>query len=447
MFRILPSSRSRLSHSFRRTLAVETLERRDMLTAGPRVVAVEVASTSWSPAFVQYLKNGNADRSGYDIPLGSSAQSEALTWANLDQIKIKFDTNVVLNSADLSVSGVNRTAYAFSDFHYDPQTRWATWTLADPVVSDRLQLDLDGNGARPVRNFGANALDGEWANNSSTVSGNGTAGGDFEFKFNVQPADVNNSTTVALSDQTAILTHVGQSTTSPGYSAKYDIDGSGTIDVGDSLAALARVLQSLPTGSPAGTNNDAPTTSLFGIYKIDDAASSLALGLTYGFADAENGSNGLTYSIVSNDRPDLFSTASINSSTKQLVVNANSGASGLATIVVRATDSGGLFADTPVKVGVNYTNEAPFIDDFRSENAGAGTRIYWGHVTDPDDNMSDLVVYVYGDLFETFCAVDENGDFEFAVILDEGAMGTEYAFACDLSNAWSNIREDTCVNT
>src|SRR6476646_3706241 len=120
MFRILPSSRLRLNHSFRRTLAVETLERREMLTAGPRVVAVEVASTSWSPAFVQYLKNGNADRSGYDIPLGSSAQSDALTWANLDQIKIKFDTNVVLNSADLSVSGVNRTAYAFSDFHYDP---------------------------------------------------------------------------------------------------------------------------------------------------------------------------------------------------------------------------------------------------------------------------------------------------------------------------------------
>ena len=454
MFRNLPSSRSRLNHSFRRTLAVEALERRDMLTAGPRVVAVEVASTSWTPAFIRYFQDPlnvqdttHLDRKGYDIPLGSSAQSDALPWTNLDQIRIKFDTNVVLNSADLSVSGVNRTAYAFSDFHYDPQTRWATWTLTDPIVSDRLQLDLDGNGARPVRDFGTNALDGEWTNNSSTVSGNGTAGGDFEFKINVQPADVNNSTTVALSDQTAVLAHVGQSTTSSGYSAKYDIDGSGTIDVDDSLAALGRVLQSLPTGSPAGTNNDAPTTSLFGIYKIDDASSSLTLGLTYGFADAESGSNGLTYSIVSNDRPDLFTTASINSSTKQLVVNGASGASGLATIVVRATDSGGLFADTPVKVGVNYENVAPSLEEFTSSNVGAGTRIYWGRVIDPDDNMSDLVVYVYGDLFETFCAVDENGYFQFAVILDEGAIGAEYAFACDLSNAWSNIRQDTPVNS
>src|SRR5262245_34285667 len=111
MFRNLPSSRSRLSHSLGRSLAVESLERRDMLTAGPRVVAVEVASTSWSPAFVQYLQNGQTDKKGYDIPLGSSAQSDTLPWTNLDQIRIKFDTNVVLNSADLSVSGVNRTAY------------------------------------------------------------------------------------------------------------------------------------------------------------------------------------------------------------------------------------------------------------------------------------------------------------------------------------------------
>ena len=186
-----------------------------------------------------------------------------MTWTNLDQIRIKFDTDVVLNSADLSVSGVNRTAYAFSAFEYDPHTRWATWTLSTPIESDRLQLDLDGNGARPVRDFGANTLDGEWTNNSSTVSGNGTAGGDFEFRFNVQPADVNNSGSVTVSDQ---IIQLGKSTTDSGYNPKYDIDGSGTIDAGDTLIAVTRLFQTLPTGSPAGTTNDAPTTSLFGIF-------------------------------------------------------------------------------------------------------------------------------------------------------------------------------------
>ena len=107
MFRNTPSFRSRLKSSFRRTLSVESLERRDMLTAGPKVVAVEVASTSWSPEFVSYLRGTNVDRRGYAILLGSSAQSDALTWSNLDQIRIKFNTDVVLNSADLSISGVN----------------------------------------------------------------------------------------------------------------------------------------------------------------------------------------------------------------------------------------------------------------------------------------------------------------------------------------------------
>jgi hypothetical protein len=448
MFRNLSSSRPRFGRSLARSLTVESLERRDMLTAGPRVVAVEVASTSWSPALISSFQDPtHLDRKGYDIPLGSSAQGATLTWTNLDQIRIKFDTDVVLNSADLSVSGVNKTAYAFSAFEYNPLTRWATWTLSTPIESDRLQLDLDGNGARPVRDFGANTLDGEWTNNSSTVSGNGTAGGDFEFKFNVQPADVNNSGSVTLSDQTAILTQLGKSTTDSGYNPKYDIDGSGTIDAGDTLIAVTRLLQTLPTGSPAGMGNDAPTTSLFGFFDLTDESSNVAIDLPSGFADAESGSSGLTYSIVSNDRPDLFSSASIDPSTKQLVVTSVSGASGQATIMIRATDAGGLFADTTVKVNVNHTNQPPMIIDFESAPIGSGTRLYWGQVSDSDDNLSDLVVYVYGDLFETSCAVDENGYFVFAVIMEDDVRGMEYAFACDLCGAWSNIHEDSATIT
>ena len=45
-----------------RTAAVELLERRDMLAAGPRVVGVEVASTTWSPDFVSYLQGNDLDK-------------------------------------------------------------------------------------------------------------------------------------------------------------------------------------------------------------------------------------------------------------------------------------------------------------------------------------------------------------------------------------------------
>ncbi len=442
MFRNLLSNRLRTNASVSRLLAVEELERRDMLTAGPRVVAVEVASTSWSPAFVNYLQANHLGTIGYAIPVGSSNQSDTLPWTNLDQISIQFDTDVVLNSADLSLSGVNHTAYAFSAFHYDPQTLWATWTLTTPLDTDRLQLDLDANGARPVRDFGANALDGEWTNNSSTVSGNGTAGGDFELRFNVQPADVNNSANVTTSDYDSIHQLNGESTTSSAYNPKLDIDGNGVIDASDEQLAVDRYFQTLPTGSPAGTNNDAPTTTTFGLYHIDDASGDVAIALAYGFADAENGSNGLTYSIQSNDNVGLFDTAAITQSTHKLIVNAASGVSGRATITVRATDAGGLFVDTPITIDVNRENQAPIITFFVSDNGGAGTHYFQGHVTDPDDNVADLTVYIYGDLFETRCAVDENGDFQFAMILDEDAWGYEYAVTYDLEGLESNTRED-----
>src|SRR5689334_25418414 len=113
MFRNMHLTRPRKSRSLSRLANIEQLERRDMLTAGPRVVEVEVASTSWSSAFVQLFQSiARPDRVGYNIPIGSSAQSDVLPWTNLDQIRIKFDTHVSVNSADLSLSGVNVVAYA-----------------------------------------------------------------------------------------------------------------------------------------------------------------------------------------------------------------------------------------------------------------------------------------------------------------------------------------------
>ena len=101
---------------------------------------------------------------------------------------------------------------------------------------------------RPVRNFGVHALDGEWTNSSSVVSGNGTAGGDFEFRLNVQPADVDNSGSVTLFDHTTMLTKLGLSTADSGYSMKYDIDGNGMVDAGDLLVAVDRVFQASRLG-------------------------------------------------------------------------------------------------------------------------------------------------------------------------------------------------------
>lgn len=439
MFHYAQSKRHRTNARGFRPLAVEMLERRDLLSGTPpTVVKVEVAGTSWSEAFVDYLQTAGMGTNGYSIPVGSSAQAASLTWTNLDQIMITFSEDVHIDVADLSLSGVNTTAYPFSDFHYDPLAHVATWTLSAPLDKDRFRLDLDANGLEPVRDLDGNILDGEWTNNSSTVSGNGTAGGDFQFNFNVLPTDVNNTGNITYYDYVYIRQLDGKSTTSPGYIAKRDIDGSGLINSSDWQEALDRALETLPSGSPAGTNNDAPTTSGFNLVQISDTNVDVAISMLTGFGDAENGSSGLIYSIVSNSNPSLLDTASINQSTKELVLNAANGASGRSTITVRATDLGGLFTDTPVTVDINYENQPPVISSLFFANAGVGTWIISGDVSDSDDDVSTFIVQFFG-VFEIRSAVDEDGHFEFAVILDEDDWGVEYAVTYDPHGLESNV--------
>jgi hypothetical protein len=413
-------------------------------------VNVEIGSDSWSPGFVEYLQTSGLGTNGYAIPVGSSAQSATLPWTGLNQIHITFSEDVYIDATDLSLSGVNTSSYAFSDFHYDPQLCLATWTTSSPLQKDRLRLDLDADGLDPVRDLDGNILDGEWTNNSDTyASGNGTAGGDFEFNFNVLPCDVNKSSNVTYLDCIYINQLQGKSTTDNGYNPFRDLDGSGLIDSEDYQTAVAHVLDALPSGTPAGTYNDAPSTTHFDLVEITADDIDVAVSLLGNFDDAESGSSGLTYSIVGNSDPSLFDYVSINQSTGELILNAASfggggsafsagaGASGRAAITVRGTDPGGQSKDAVVTVDVNYVNEAPLILNFDISYAGAGTWIISGDVVDPDDDVSDFIVYFSG-VFDTRSAVDENGHFEFAWILDPEEYGFEFAITHDPHGLESN---------
>ena len=53
-------------------------------------------------------------------------------------------------------------------------------------------------------------LDGEWQDGVSTVSGGGTPGGDFQFRFNVLPGDATNSGNVVAADVSMLASHFGQ---------------------------------------------------------------------------------------------------------------------------------------------------------------------------------------------------------------------------------------------
>lgn len=420
-------------------LHIETLERRELLSGTPPTVTkVEVGSTAWSSAFVQFLNPSNPEAIGYAVPVGSAAQSATLTWDNIDRIALTFSKDVNVDAADLSLSGVNTAAYHFADFHYDPLTRVAVWQLSAPLDRDRFRIDLDANGAHPVKDLDGNVLDGEWTNNVSTISGNGTAGGDFEFNFNVLPTDVNNTANINSLDYVYIRQLDGKTTASSGYIAKRDIDGNGTINSVDWQKALDRALQVLPTGTPAGTSNDAPTTSGLNLVKITDASVDVAISLLSGFADNENGASGLTYSIVSNSNPALFDSAAINSPSKSLVVNAANGVTGRASLVVRAMDAGGLTVDTTVTIDINRDNEPPEIHNFSISTVRPGTFLVSGDVVDDDDDVANFMVDFWN-VFTVRSVVDQYGHFEFAITLTPSTWGTELAIVQDSHGLASDV--------
>jgi hypothetical protein len=399
-----------------RRWSMEALERRDMLSGAPTVVNVEVASTSWSSAFVEFLQDNDLGTNGYAIPVGSSAQSCSLTWTGIDQIIITFSEDVHVDAADLSLSGINSTAYAFSNFKYDPQSRVAVWTLASPVFIDRLQIDLDADGADPVRNLDGVALDGNWLNGVSVYAGSGsTPGVDFQFTFNVLPADINNSGTITTFDYRYVYQSRGNDTDDPGYIVFRDIDGDGDIDSVDWQVPVSLLNQALPSGTPAGVTNDAPTVSGLSLAQVPVGAHDLALSLLYGFDDAEDGASGLTFSIVNLDNSALAGGSYIDPLTKSLVVEAAAGMSGRANFTIRATDTGGLFVDTTLTVDVGYQNQAPSISAYNTL-LSPSTWLITGQLYDWDDSPEDFIMNLSGAFSERF-TVQENGEFECVIIV------------------------------
>jgi hypothetical protein len=223
-------------------------------TGSPRVSSVFVKGSTWTPQFLNYLKDravGDGDF-GFRIPDGA-AQLDELPWTNLNQVAIRFDGVTQVGSADLRASGVNGANREITAFRYDGRTRTAQWTLRNPISADRLTLALTTSRV----NRAGNLLDGEWANGADTYpGGNGTAGGDFRFRLNVLPGDVNRNGSVLADDYSEVKRKFFTSTSNPGtggaaYAVYDDVDGSGSILADDFAAVKSRFFTRLPGGEPA----------------------------------------------------------------------------------------------------------------------------------------------------------------------------------------------------
>ncbi len=418
------------------SLGIESLERRFALSAAPAVMAVELGSSSWSEAFYDYLGDEGYGQFAYRIPAGSS-QEQALPWTNLDRVYMSFSEDVNVDRADLAITGTNGKQYKTIDFFYDPRLLTARWTLAEPLGdADRVLLDLDANGINPVTDLDGNVLDGEWGNSTSGFSsGDGVAGGDFEFLITTLSGDVNGDDISSYFDFFDVYYSAGESANDPGFNPKYDADGSGVIDSADYYQILAKLGATVPLSAPLGLNDDAPTALGKSAFAIDDSAIDESFALSTFFDDNEDEIDDLSFEIASNSAPSLFDSVTIDEATGELIVNTAAGASGRALIELEATDSSGQSVIQSFVLDVDYANLAPQISHYLAVQEQGNVWAIKALITDPDEDTTGWIVEFYG--VETARGtVYEDGWVEIRVELPPGASGYEWLFVHDSQNTY-----------
>lgn len=267
------SNRRRLLNRLR-SARLEHLEPRQLLSAGnwnetsaatldsqtttPQVVSVVLRADAspWASGFLERLNSLAMGDGGYLIPGDSAGQLRPVPWSNVDQISIAFSTNVVVQSDDLSIWGVNTPQYDLTStadqFTYDPTTFIATWTLPTKIGNDKLLLQLRSDATNGVHSPAGESLDGEWTStlDGQYPSGDGTAGGEFQFRLNVLPGDIDGNGVVNFGDAQQVRSRVGDVLGSQTYDVLRDIDGNGVINFGDAQQVRGKVSTQLPAAEP-----------------------------------------------------------------------------------------------------------------------------------------------------------------------------------------------------
>jgi hypothetical protein len=256
------------------SVSLDVYARQFRNVAPPKVTAVFVESSTWTAAFRARLPGLAADSGAYGYPVPAADQLATLPWAVLDTVSIRFSDDVIVASDHLLVRGTRGGDYPVADFGYVTATRTATWTLGRDVSDDKLLLRLAAGtgGVTGAASAGAQALDGEWTGNAAVPdafpSGDGLAGGNFQFRLNVLPGDATRDRTVGPADLLQTRARLGRPAA---YSLRYDAAANGTIDAGDVALIRRAWMSTLPTAEPVApaaaiiSRRHAPITrTLFG---------------------------------------------------------------------------------------------------------------------------------------------------------------------------------------
>ena len=238
------------------------------VTDGPSVVAVKAGSRDWASEFLDFVDPVDGD--GYTVPAGLG-QLDPLPWVNINELYVKFSEDVAISTADVQLLGVNVPDYSalITSVTFDTSTNTATISLSEPIGADKLLLHISDS----VVDSDSNSLDGEWTDEvSSFASGNGDAGGAFNFRLNVLPGDVGQSDLVNRNDMVTVRNGQFQ-TVQPltdGYLEFNDVNGTGVVNIADVILTRNQMGTSLPIDDPTPP----ATAALFGFGGLSDSSSS-----------------------------------------------------------------------------------------------------------------------------------------------------------------------------
>ncbi len=221
----------------------------------PRITDIIVASSEWTPTMIDAVDGmgrGAGNRLG--LSLVGSQQLATLPWNNINRIYIRFNKSVSASfiASNMTLRGTNIANYmtSASVAYGIAGTDIGTISLGSPLRNDSLLLTLQTT----IVDAAGVALDGEWIDTVSLQSGNGTTGGEFKFRMNSLPGDVNNNLAVNTSDIQLIITNQQRGViTRDLATARLDIDGSGNINTTDMNSALRVRNTRLPSPPPALT--------------------------------------------------------------------------------------------------------------------------------------------------------------------------------------------------
>ena len=119
--------------------------------------------------------------------------------------------------------------------------------MSGSLTNNHYEISLLSGSVTDSRGAG---LDGEWTTGTSTFpSGNGLAGGNFDFYIDVLPGNAARMAPSTPPSSNDVKAEVNVRSTQAGYSPYYDLSGGGTINAASSNDVKANINARLSTSS------------------------------------------------------------------------------------------------------------------------------------------------------------------------------------------------------